>query len=166
QARVKMANAVKELIDAIGVLKGEGINSEEGKAIVAALKTLGPMTPEVAEGLGRADLLSMLSQAPGVRPGGGPPGMAGAAPRPMMIGGPRYKETCHDPSSPDALRMAPQHRPRGLEGPLGASGYRRSRSARPEEEKFHVLESCALPPVRRRLRRPETGGRQGAEHSG
>src|SRR5882724_5016915 len=89
QARVKLGQAVSILVDALGLLKEA--SSDEGRAIVQALKTLGPVTPDVAEGLGRAEIQSLLASASPVRPGGGPmggppPGMLGTpTPRPQVI---------------------------------------------------------------------------------
>ena len=40
------------LTEALSVLKE--VKSEEGKAVVRALQTLGPVTPEVAEGISQA----------------------------------------------------------------------------------------------------------------
>jgi hypothetical protein len=80
QARTKVGEASKLLVDALGMLK-TGINSDEGKGILAALKILGPLTPEVSEGLGRSELQSLLASAGAVRQAP-PPGMLGT-PRPI-----------------------------------------------------------------------------------
>ena|SRR5512147_2197587 len=89
QRRVKISEAVKLLVDALGI--GKEVSSEEGKAILVALKALGPVTPDVSEGLGRSQLQSLLAQAQPVRPGpGAAPTMMGTPrPMPQIIGGPR-----------------------------------------------------------------------------
>jgi hypothetical protein len=87
QARTKVGEAAKLLVDALGMLK-TGINSDEGKAILSALKTLGPITPDVAEGLGRSELQSLLASASPVRPAPSPGTMLGTPrPAPMPIAG-------------------------------------------------------------------------------
>jgi hypothetical protein len=87
---VKISQATKMLVDTLGSLKGD-LNSEEGKAILGALKVLAPIVPDVSEGMGRTELMSMLSQAQGVKPGPGvapQQGMLGIqAPRPTPMGG-------------------------------------------------------------------------------
>ena len=93
QARVKLGQSIKGMIDALGMLKSD-IGSEEGKAIIAALKILQPVVPEVAEGLGQSEMAAMMGQAAAVRPGlqgggGPPPGMLGmGGPRPSVVSGP------------------------------------------------------------------------------
>ena len=87
QRRVKVSEAVKLLVDALGM--GKEVSSDEGKAILAALKALGPVTPDVSEGLGRSELMSLLAQAQPVRPGQPPTMMGTPRPMPMPIAGPR-----------------------------------------------------------------------------
>jgi hypothetical protein len=92
QARVKLGEAAKLLIDALGLLKEVG--SDEGKAALTALKALGPVTPDVQEGLGRSELASLLAASAPVRPGmgkpmGAPPTMLGTPrPQPAVMAGP------------------------------------------------------------------------------
>ena len=78
------------LTEALGVLKE--VKSEEGKAVVRALQTLGPVTPDVAEGIGQAEIASLIAGLQGVRPGmggGPPPTMLGTpTPRPAVMAGP------------------------------------------------------------------------------
>lgn len=86
-ARSKLAQAVKLLMDALGVLKGD-INSEEGKAIIKALGILAPVTPEVQEGVMQSEMASMLARAQAVRPGNAPGMLGTAQPRPNVMAGP------------------------------------------------------------------------------
>lgn len=82
QARVKLSEAGKLLIEALSVLKE--IGSEEGKATLAALKALAPVMPDVEEGLGHSEIQSMLAGAQSVRPApGGPSSTMLGTPRPQ-----------------------------------------------------------------------------------
>jgi len=88
QSRIKIGNAAKMLTDTLGTLKGD-LNSEEGKAVLNALKALAPVVPEVAEGMGQTEIQSMLAQAQPVKPGPGqaPATMLGTpSPRPSPLG--------------------------------------------------------------------------------
>ncbi len=88
QARVKLSQAGKLLVDALAVLKGD-LGSDEGKAIVDMLRIAAKVTPEIGEGMGQSELASMLAGAAPVRPGQAPPGMLGIpAPRPAVMAGP------------------------------------------------------------------------------
>jgi hypothetical protein len=86
-ARAKLATAVKGLMDALGVLKGD-INSEEGKAIIKALSILAPVTPEVQEGVGQSEIMAMLNRSQAVRPGNAPGMLGTPQPRPNVMAGP------------------------------------------------------------------------------
>lgn len=88
QARVKMTQGTKMLIEALAILKE--VSSDEGKALIAALKVLGPVVPDVAEGLGQSEIASMMSGAQAVRPAGPPGTMLGTPrPSPTVMAGPR-----------------------------------------------------------------------------
>lgn len=86
-ARAKLASAVKGLMDALGVLKGD-INSDEGKAIIKALGILAPVTPEVQEGVSMSEIMAQLARAQAVRPGNAPGMLGTPQPRPNVMAGP------------------------------------------------------------------------------
>lgn len=86
-ARAKIGLAVKTIMDALGVLKGD-INSDEGKALIKALGTLAPVTPDVQEGVSQSEIASMLARAQAVRPGNAPGMLGTASPRPQIMAGP------------------------------------------------------------------------------
>ena len=88
QARVKMSQGVKFLIDALGMLKEVG--SEEGRALVSALKTLAPVVPDITEGVGQSEVAALLASAQAVRPqapGGAPTMLGTPRPTPNVIAG-------------------------------------------------------------------------------
>lgn len=88
-ARTNIANAVKLLIESLSVLKE--VKSDEGDAIVKALKILGPVTPEVDDGVSKNALRSLLAGMEPVRPGAGgqplAPGLRPPMPQPMAVAG-------------------------------------------------------------------------------
>jgi hypothetical protein len=91
QARVKLSQAVRLLSEALGVLKEVG--SDEGRAILSALKALSSVTPEVSQGLGESELAAMASGVQAARPAAAQPpqgalGALGARPAPRVIAGP------------------------------------------------------------------------------
>jgi hypothetical protein len=73
---VKVAAAVRQLVDALGLLKEA--KSDEARAIVQALRVLGPITPEVDEGVSQSELRALVSGRPPVMP-----------PAPTLLGTPR-----------------------------------------------------------------------------
>ena len=86
QGRIKLNNAVRELIGYISSQKAYG--SDEFKAAVDALKVLAKVTPDVSEALSQSEMAVLMGGAQGVRPAQ-PPTMLGT-PRPMpnvMAGG-------------------------------------------------------------------------------
>jgi len=84
---IKVRQAVMLLADAVGVLKQQ-VNSDLGKGVLSALKTLAPLTPGVEEGLGQAELASMLANLRGVRQAPPQAGFLGTKPpTPMTMGG-------------------------------------------------------------------------------
>lgn len=87
QARAKLGNSVKGLMDALGAI---GLGSEEGKAIITALKALQPYVPEVQEGVGISEIMAQLASAQAVKPGqGAAPTMLGTPrPTPQIMAGP------------------------------------------------------------------------------
>lgn len=88
-ARMKVKHAVEDLTSALGELKE--VKSEEAKAILAALKTLAPISPEVDEALSSTELKAMLGGGQMVKPGiGAFGGLGPMAPRPFAMAGPRF----------------------------------------------------------------------------
>ena len=86
QAMLKVRQAAMMLSEAVGMLKAR-INTDLGKAVLSALKTLAPHTPGVEEGLGQSELASMQQGVQAVRPA--PPSFLGTkAPMPSMMGRP------------------------------------------------------------------------------
>lgn len=86
-ARAGIADAVKTLMDTLGVLKGD-MNNAEGKAILKALNILAPVTPEVSEGISRSAIMAKLANAQAVRPGNGPNMLGTRTPQPNVMAGP------------------------------------------------------------------------------
>jgi hypothetical protein len=92
QVRVEINNVVKSLIRVLGLLKE--VRSDEARAVMAALKSLEKVTPDVDSGVSQSEVKALMASAqtaapgPGVGgpPGGGPPGggppMGGLGPRP------------------------------------------------------------------------------------
>jgi hypothetical protein len=82
QARVKVSLAVKQLVDALGLLREAG--SDEARAILQALKVLGPITPEVDEGVSQSEIRALVSGRLPVGPGPATPlGTPRPVPRPI-----------------------------------------------------------------------------------
>lgn len=86
-ARVKLGTVVKSLVDILGSLKGD-MNGPEAKAVLAALRSLAPVTPEVSEGLSQSEAMAGMQRAQAITPG--QRGMLGIpGPRPQLMAGPR-----------------------------------------------------------------------------
>lgn len=87
QVRVELANITKSLIRVLGMLKE--VRSDEARAVLAALKQLEKVTPDVDDGVSQSEVRALLASAqtaapgPGARPGAntGAPG-GGIGPRP------------------------------------------------------------------------------------
>jgi hypothetical protein len=79
QVRVELNNCVKALIRSLGILKE--VKSDEGKAILSALKALAPVTPDVDDGVSQSELKALIASAETAVPGPG-----GARPTPPPLG--------------------------------------------------------------------------------
>jgi hypothetical protein len=87
QVRVEINNVVKSLIRVLGMLKE--VRSDEARAVMAALKSLEKVTPDVDDGVSQSEVKALMASAqtaapgPGARPGAntGAPG-GGLGPRP------------------------------------------------------------------------------------
>jgi hypothetical protein len=80
--RLKIAAAVRALTDALGAM-GE-VSSDEGRAVLRALQTLAPVTPDVDEGVSQSELAAMIARATAPPlPAPGLLGMPGPTPRPV-----------------------------------------------------------------------------------
>lgn len=84
-ARAKMSLGAQSLIEALGILKD--VSTDEGKAIIDALRILGKVIPDAAEGLSQSAMMGMQGAAPPVQAAPKPGGMPGMppAPRPAMM---------------------------------------------------------------------------------
>src|SRR5262245_48501170 len=96
QARVELNNMVRAGIRILKLLNE--VSSEEGKAVLTALKALAPVTPDVDDGVSQSEVKSLLASAETAMPGpgaGAAPAGGGMAraplgpmgPRPQAIGG-------------------------------------------------------------------------------
>lgn len=88
QASIKVREAVMLLADAVSALK-TNLDSEMGKAVLSALKSLAPVAPGVEEGLGQSEIASLLSSLKPVRPAPPVSGRLGIpSPRPQLQAAP------------------------------------------------------------------------------
>ena len=87
QAQIKVREAVMLLADAVSSLKGK-LDSDLGKAVLGALKTLAPVAPSVEKGLGQSEIASLIQNLKPVRPPEGEPnpmtGIRPPVPSPIM----------------------------------------------------------------------------------
>jgi len=102
QARVKLNNCVKSLIEVLGTLKE--VKSDEGRAILSALKALAPVTPDVDDGVSQSELKALMASAETAVPG--PGGARGPAP-PLGPMPPRFRTVAGSPAGtlPPAAMM-------------------------------------------------------------
>lgn len=89
QAQVKITEAVRLLTEALGMMKNN-IGTDLAQKTITAIKTLAPVIPEVAPGLGQSEMMAMMSGLQAARPAPpGPPGMGvGRRPTPSVVAGP------------------------------------------------------------------------------
>jgi hypothetical protein len=80
--RLKIASAVRALTDALGAM-GE-VSSDEGKAVLRALQTLAPVTPDLDEGVSQSEIAALIAKAAAPSlPAPGLLGMPGPTARPI-----------------------------------------------------------------------------------
>lgn len=69
QVRVELANITKSLIRVLGMLKE--VRSDEARAVLAALKQLEKVTPDVDDGVSQSEVRALLASAQTAAPGAG-----------------------------------------------------------------------------------------------
>lgn len=76
QVRVELAGVTKSLIRILGMLKE--VRSDEARAVLAALKQLEKVTPDVDEGVSQSEIRALMASAQTAAPGPGAGANTGA----------------------------------------------------------------------------------------